>query len=232
MSIFAALAIAAQIQAPDPVLWLAPNGQIMVQGQAVQPTFSPGTRAIKTSRGVVYDFDGRRSGILLPDVRPLQLTESMTVSTWIYLRSYVNDGPGAQILFRGDDRCGLDPYTLNIMGDGTVRFAVQNAQDRGFIVQSEIPLQQWVHVLASWDMPTGRLALWLNGENVAMAKTTVQPFGPLDKGWSPGIGIGNVQNEKGPHNQPIKGQISDLRVYRGVWTPDDLLTRKPEIPPQ
>jgi Concanavalin A-like lectin/glucanases superfamily len=231
MSIVATLLISAQAQAPEPALWLKPNGQITIQGKAIVPTFSPGTKAIKTSRGVVFDFDGRRSGILIPDERHLAITESFTVSTWINLRSYVNDGPGAQILFRGDDRGGLDPYTLVIHSDGTVNFSVQDAQNRGFHITAEVPLQKWTHVMANWDMSVGRLQMWINGENVAFATTTVHPFVTLDRGWAPGIGVGNVQNEKGPHNQPINGQLFDLRLMRGVWTPEDLMIRQPEIPP-
>lgn len=231
MPVIAALLIAAQAQAPEPVLWIHPTGQITVSGKAVEATLSPGTRAVKTSRGVVYDFDGKRSGILIPDMRALEITESFTVSTWINLRTYVNDGPGAQILFRGDDRGGLDPYTLVVHSDGTVNFSVQNAENRGFHVSAELPLQKWTHVMASWDMTTGKMVMWIDGKNVAFATTTVFPFASLNRDWAPGIGIGNVQNEKGPHNQPINGQLSDLRLLKGVWTPDDILIRKADIPP-
>lgn len=231
MSILAAFMLAAQAQSPEPVLWLTPHGRITVMGKEIEPTFSPGTRTIKTPQGVVFDFDGRRSGINLPDERAFAITDSFTVSTWIYLRTYHNDGPGAQILFRGDDRSGLDPYSLVVHPNGTIHFSVQDAQDRGFHVSAEIPLAKWTHVLGSWDMETGKLRLWLNGENVAFATTTVHPFATLDKGWTPGLGIGNVQNEKGIHNQPMNGQLMDLRLMRGVWTPEDLLIRKPGIPP-
>jgi hypothetical protein len=232
MSVISAILIAASFaQTPEPVLWLQPNGQITLSGKPVQPTFSPGTRVIKTERGTTYDFDGKRSGILLPDVSALAFTNSFTVSTWIYLRSYVNDGPGAQILFRGDDRNGLDPYDLVIHGDGTINFFVRDSSSRGFCVSAEMPLAKWVNVVASWEMPTGQLNLWLNGVNVAHATTSVQPFAVLDKGAAPGFGIGNVQNEKGPHNQPINGQLSDVRILRGVWTPEDLAFRKAGIPP-
>jgi hypothetical protein len=232
MSVIAALAIAVQVQAPEPVLWVQPNGQITINGKPAPHTLSPGTRAVKTSLGVAYDFDGRRSGILIPDVRPLAVTDSFTVSTWVNLRSYVNEGPGAQILFRGDDRNGHDPYTLVIHSDGTVNFSVQNAEDQGFHVTAEIPLRQWTHVLGSWDMTTGKLLMWIDGKNVAFATTKVHPFANLDPATAPGIGIGNVQNEKGPHNQPINGQLSDLRLLRGVWTPEDLgILSKAAIPP-
>jgi len=232
MSVIAALVIAAQAQAPEPILWLQPTGQITINGKPAAHILSPGTRALKTSQGVVYDFDGKRSGVLIPDLRPLAITESFTVSTWINLRSYVNDGPGAQILFRGDDRIGRDPYSLVIHSNGTVNFGIQNAEGTGFHVSAEVPLQRWTHVLASWDMTMGKLMMWLDGKNVAFATTKIHPFAVLDQATAPGIGIGNVQNEKGPHNQPINGQLSDLRLLRGVWTPEDLgILGKSAIPP-
>lgn len=225
------LMLSARPQLPDPVLWIRPTGEVAIAGRVIQPTLSPGTRAIRSQVGVAYDFDGKRSGMLIPDVRDLEITDSFTVCTWIYPRSYVNDGSGAQILFRGDDRNGVDPFTLVIHGDGTVNFSVQDAADRGFHITAELKLRRWTHVMANWDSITGRLMLFLNGEYVAFATTTVRPFGTLDPNWAPGVGIGNVQNEKGPHNQPFNGQLADLRVYRGVWSPSDLLIRKPDIPP-
>ncbi|MEQ1934539.1 MAG: LamG domain-containing protein [Fimbriimonadaceae bacterium] len=228
MPALALLLVASKItQAPEPVLWLQPSGQITLSGKAFEPALSPGTRKIKTERGATYDFSGARPGMMFQDAPALALTDSFTISSWIYPRRHNN----AQILFRGDDRNALDPYTFVIHGDGTINFCLQNASGVGFAVTTEIQLKQWSHVVASWDMPARRLNLWLNGELVAFATTSVQPFSVLDKGWAPGVGIGNVQNDKGPHNQPFDGQLSDLRLTRGVWTPADLAFRKPGIPP-
>ena len=222
---FAALFAVALIRGhidPQPALWLQPDGQVTVQGRAVNPIFSPGTRKINTGNGVAFDFDGKRSGILLGDIPALQITDSMTISVWLNLRSYVNDGPGAQILFRGDDRCGLDPYSLVIEGNQTVNFGVSEANGHGMKLTAEIALNKWTHVQSSFDAENHKLDLWINGEHVAFVKTSAAPFGFLDNGYTPGVSIGNVQNEKGPHNQPINGQIGDLRVYRGAFSPDDL----------
>lgn len=144
----------------------------------------------------------------------------MTISVWVNLRSYVNDGPGAQILFRGDDRNGLDPYTLSIGPTGIISFGIQDDQARGMAVGSEIPLRQWIHVLASFDARTGAEQLWLNRTPVAWAKTTRRPLEILDPGYAPGIGIGNVQNDHGPHNQPLNGMIADLRLYDRAYDVD------------
>jgi hypothetical protein len=209
-------------QLPEPVLWLRPNGQITIDGQTVKPRFSDGIRAYRTHLGMTYDLSGRKSGIYFGDPQTLKLTESMTVSLWINPRSYVNDGPGAQILFRGDDRGGVDPYYMAIHGDGTINFSVQDETQRGMRVTAELPLHKWSQITANWDSETGFMKMWLDGVLVGMARTTVKPFANLDRGWTPGVSVGNVQNDKGPHNQPFNGMISDLRLYRGAWTPDEL----------
>lgn len=207
-------------QAPEPALWIHPDGRITIAGKDVKPSFSPDTKKVPVLQGWGVDFGGPRSGILLGDPVQLQFTDSFTVSTWIRARSYVNQGPGAQILFRGDDRSGHDPFTLVIHGDSTINFSVQNDDDRGIHVTGELPLRQWVHVVGSYEAESGQLRLWLNGKLIAFTTTSIRPFARLDPSQTPGVGIGNVQNNHGPHNQPFNGTLYDLRVYQGAWTPE------------
>lgn len=209
-------------QAPTPTLWLQPNGKVTIEGRVFNPRFAPGTRVLKTQHGATYDFFGPKSGLHFGDLNQLKITDSMTVSLWINPREYVKDGPGAQIMFRGDDRSGLDPYTLVIHGDGTINFSVQNDQSKGTHVTSELPLNRWSQVVANWDSETGFLKIWMNGELVGMNKTSIRPFAELDRTYTPGLTVGNVQNDQGPHNQPFNGMLADMRLYRGAWTPDDL----------
>ncbi|MBC8066533.1 MAG: LamG domain-containing protein [Chlorobia bacterium] len=217
-----AFAALSKSQVQEPVLWLNPNGKVTIDGRSFTPRFAPGARVIRTQHGATYDFSGPRSGVHFGDLSQLKITDSMTVALWINPRSYVNDGPGAQILFRGDDRNGVDPYTLVIHGNGTINFGVQNAEDRGAHVGAELPLNRWAHIVANWDAETGFLRFWMNGELVGMTKTSNKPFADLDQGQAPGLSVGNVQNDRGRHNQPFNGMLADLRLYQGAWTPDDL----------
>lgn len=177
---------------------------------------------VKTSFGATYDFHGPRSGLHFGDLKQLKVTDSMTVSLWINPRSYVNDGPGSQILFRGDDRNGLDPYRLVLHPDGTINFGIQSESNGGMHVTAEIPLHRWSQVVANWDAETGFLKIWMNGELVGMAKTSLRPLMELDRNYVPGVAVGNVQNDQGPHNQPFNGMLADLRLYRGAWTPEEI----------
>jgi hypothetical protein len=217
-----AFSILPKIQAPEPSLWLHPNGKVSIEGRSFNPRFAPGARVYRTQHGATYDFDGKRGGLHFGDLQQLKITESMTVAVWINPRSYVNDGPGAQILFRGDDRNGVDPYTLVVLSNGTINFGVQDEQHRGMSVNAELPLNRWSQVVANWDSQSGFLKIWLNGELVGMAKTSWRPFASLENSAAPGLSVGNVQNDKGPHNQPFNGMLADLRLYRGAWEPEQI----------
>jgi hypothetical protein len=60
-------------------------------------------------------FNGVNQRIFIPDDRLFRLTHSLTLEAYINLSAWPG-GPvhGGQILFRGDDRPGLDPYTLDV----------------------------------------------------------------------------------------------------------------------
>ena len=221
MSAFLVSSIALlRLQQVQPTFWMNLKGEFLVEGRAVKPRINPGVFVTRIPEGKAFNFTANKSGILLGDLPQLRLDQSITISTWINPRSYVNDGPGAQILFRGDDRSGHDPYSLAVLGDGTITFGIQNDDDQGMAIRAELPLNRWTHVTGSFDGVTGELNLWLNGEKVAYAKTSKRPFATLNNGFTPGVGIGNVQNDSGPHNQPFNGILADLRVYATALTPD------------
>ncbi|HTQ10757.1 MAG TPA: LamG-like jellyroll fold domain-containing protein [Fimbriimonadaceae bacterium] len=220
MAILPVLAmLAAAARTGTPVLWLTPAGEVQVDGRPVPVRETPGADRVPIAGGFAYDFTGQRGGILLADLPPLRLTGSMTLSVWLYLRSYTPNGEVAQVLFRGDDRAGLDPYELAVVPDGRITFLVENDDNVGCGVTGEIPLRRWIYIVASLDAKSGEMDFWLDGRRVSMVTTTCRPFGDLVPAYSPGVGIGNVQNDRGPHNEPLDGLVADLRLYRGVFTP-------------
>lgn len=219
---FVTIAVGLIAQQLTPVLWLTPDGQVQIAGQPAKYNLVAPARLVKLEGIAAWDFCNGRGALQLGDPTALRLTGSMTVSVWLKLRSYVNDGPGAQILFRGDDRCGLDPYTLVVHRDGSVAFGIQNENDLGRSVSAEVKLNRWHHVMANFDAESGVLEMWLDGKLVAGATTERRPFSNLESGWAPGVSVGNIQNDKGPHNQPLNGYVADLRLYNGVFRPNDL----------
>lgn len=221
MSLIGVVALAGMaMQALKPVLWLAPSGELYVAGKAVKFRATAGVRRVRFANGFAFDFDGSTGALMVPDMAELHLTGSFTISSWIYLRKYAPGGPEtqSQILFRGDDRNENDPYTLTVRSYGAVEVGVENGTTAG----GEVPLNRWAHVLGSYSADTGDLRLWVDGECVGQSRTSRKPLDRLEEPFVPGVGIGNVQNDAGPHHQPFNGYIADLRLYNRVYTPLDL----------
>ncbi len=216
------IVLAAALSGPaqvEPVLWMNPRGSLLVQGKETSARLTTGAKTVRTPFGLGLDLNGTHGGLLVADLPPLALSRSLTVSTWIYLRSYVNDGPGAQVLFRGDDRISLDPYSLSVLADGTIDFSIGSEDGYGASVGTDIPLQRWVHITGSFDAGRGELRIWKDGQLMSVRLTNRRSFTILEGGYAPGIGIGNVQNDHGPHNQPLNGILADLRLYDSVVEP-------------
>lgn len=205
-----------------PVLWLDVQGNILIDGDAVEPQINPGVAKQKTPIGIAFNFSGEKSGILFGDKSSLKLTGNITVSAWLFPKSYAPNGAQSEVLFRGDDRAGYDPYFLALTKDGDIQFVIEDDKNEAEMVKTDIPLNQWTHITASLNAATGEMAMWENGVKVSTNSTTKRPIYDLIPKYVPGVGIGNVQNDKGPHNQPFNGLIADLRLYSKVLTPSEV----------
>jgi hypothetical protein len=176
---------------------------------------------VQTPKGnTAFNFDGDNARVFIPDDPRFNLTHSMSITAWICPSKYPGDM--GFILFRGDDRNGLDPYTLAITSDGHVRFQITDEDNNSGTVTSNTtaPIGTWTFVSASLDDATGNMTISLNGILLATVTTTVRPIGELvDK--TPGLGIGNVQSTY--CNFPFIGSIGDVKLY-------DTPTPTPSVP--
>lgn len=202
-----------------PSLWLSTDGSV----RGVQSTrLMPG---VQTERGptgaVVYNFDGQQSGLALSDMPCLEYARSLTVSAWVWMRK--TPGHAGQIVFRGDDRLGNDPFQLVTWADGTVHFGITDMDNQGEEVGTEMPTGRWTHVVGTLDDKTGSMRLYIDGAMVKEKKTKLRPIVSLDPGTAPGIGIGNIQNPGfSNHNQPFVGKLADVRVYPLALSPREV----------
>lgn len=207
--------------APKPVFSLGLDGAMRLRGGGLAPVFRMGTGATSADGYTGFSFDGRTSGIGLGDPPALRLSRSLSIACWVRLESYAQ-GAESQIAFRGDDRGGLDPYSLRVLADGRVAFTVENQKAQADHVAAPISLHRWTHVLGSLDDRTGQMALWIDGVKAAAHPTAVRPFARLDPKASPGVSIGNVQVGSGVYNQPLEGQIAALGIYDRAVTPTEI----------
>ncbi|MEY2429897.1 MAG: hypothetical protein QOJ40_2782 [Verrucomicrobiota bacterium] len=165
---------------------------------------------------------GSNKRVYVPDSPAFQLT-SLTMAAWAN-----PSGPGYTILFRGDDRSGLDPYHMG-MDPNNGRFAFELADGSGGYDILETPnamaLNQWAHYAVTLDNATHDMRIYLNGVLSAEKTTTVTPLLALDPGEVPGIGIGNVQDF---YDFPFQGGIDEVVLYNRALSPAEVVTLVPE----
>jgi hypothetical protein len=173
---------------------------------------------------LALSFDGKDDRIFVPDNDLFHLTESFTIEAYIQIDRYARETVGmSHIVFRGDNRLGLDPWYLAITASGQLKFLVADARNKASIVFSPkpLPLGQLLHVAATLDHRSGCQALFVNGERVATAESKICAFGPLD-GRRPGVGIGNRQTHSG---QAFCGVIDEVRISAEALNPAQFLAR-------
>jgi hypothetical protein len=163
-------------------------------------------------------FDGFTQRIFVPDTPTLALTHSMTVEADV--KVFGQFGEADDIVFRGDDRLGVDPYVLNVL-NGRVRFVITNAANVLATVSAPISMITWVHVAGELDDTTGLLSVWVNGVMADSTITTVRPFATLTPGSNPGLGIGNVESAN--YNQYFDGLIDEVRISDQALAPSGFL---------
>ena len=145
-------------------------------------------------------------GVQIPDAPAYVLTNSLSIEGWIRPR-----GDGYSIFWRGDGRPGLDPYVLSMQGNHNLRFYIEDESGGYAFVGAELNYKQWVHVVATLDGSTGTMNLYTNGTLADQTVTSIRPFGNLNPGDSPGVGIGNVND--GGNNFPFIGDIDEISLY-------------------
>jgi outer membrane protein assembly factor BamB len=172
--------------------------------------------------GNAFSFNGVNGWAALGDPSSLAFTASFTIEGWIEVNALPSSGGHGTIIFRGDDRPGLDPYSISVDSNGNLIFAVTNQTNVGASVAAPIALGQFVHVAATLDDGTGAMTLYENGAVVAKNVTTVRPFATLDPTQEPGIGIGN-SNALDNYNIPFNGLIDELSAYNRALTSGEVV---------
>lgn len=171
------------------------------------------------------DFRGMNGALFFQDSNQYVLGHSFSVSATVWIRENPTNGtsPAGQIVFRGDDRGGLDNYTLNVSNDGYYSFNFYNdANDNGG-VGAPATKNKWQTLLGTFDSETKAIKLFVDGVLVAESSAPLIPVTKMESGWTPGLSIGNVQNPLGGcHNQPFNGIIRDVRLYDNAIFWDDL----------
>jgi hypothetical protein len=171
--------------------------------------------------GQAFSFDGTDDSAKVADSSNLAFTASLTIEGWIKVNALPASGSHGEIMFRGDDRSSLGPYSLSVELNGNLSFQI-TAVGNGSDIQTPISTGQWTHVAASLDDATGLMSLYVNGVLAAQSTSDVRPFATLDPTQNPAVGIGN-SNDPAHYNVPFNGLIDELSVYNRALAPGEVL---------
>lgn len=171
-------------------------------------------------------FTGDGSGISVLDDNSLKLTQSMTIEAWIKIQG-LNLGHSL-VVFRGDDRPGLDPYFLSVEPDGKGMFLISDQQDTTATLKTKqaLPQNRWLHLAATLNHTTGRMVLYVNGAWNNALTTSIRPFADLSQADEPGLGIGHHPFREGEGNEySFIGVIDEVRILNKALSSTAVKTR-------
>ncbi len=174
-------------------------------GTVIGATFASG------ARGQAFSFNGD-DRVAAPNSPTLHLTPSMSIEGWINIRDWPsnNDFGYGMVVFRGDDRPGLDPFYVVVLNTGVLRFAINSADNEFAGVEAPVVTNRFIHFAATLDDASGAMKLYVDGTLAAETTTALRPAGDL--GSSVGVGIGNAQ--EGSHfNFGFNGLVDELKLY-------------------
>jgi hypothetical protein len=171
-------------------------------------------------RGQAFSFDGD-DRVAITDAQSLHLTPSMSIEGWIKIRDWPNnnDFGAAMVVYRGDDRGGLDPFYVMVLNSGTLRFAINSADNQFAGVDASVVTNRFIHFAATLDDASGALRLYVDGTLAAETTTALRPAG--DIGPPVGLGIGNSQAGSG-FRFGFNGLVDELKFYSRALTPTEV----------
>ena len=185
---------------------------------------SSNIQLLNVSNRLSMHFNGTNQQITISDNSKFELTQSLTLEAFI--KPEADPYSAGQIIFRGDSRPGFDPYYISMLPNKTLRFQIQDNVNNTVYLNASLPsFNQWYHIAGTLDDATGQMKFFINGVLQSSVTTSIRPLRNLDSAFSPGLGIGNV--EDGVYSQYFPGFIDEVRISDQALRPDQFLNATP-----
>lgn len=155
-----------------------------------------------------YNFDGDNDYIQVPDSNSLDLTNTLTIATWMKLDSYdgTSHGGGSPNVI-SKAYSNYEPYRLELLSNKTVLCLASSSSYREFpLVQTAVPINQWTHVAITYN--NGSLNFYHNGTLTGTATTSIDTL----RTTTGSLYIG----ARKPSNNTIDGTLDEIRIYNRV----------------
>ncbi len=172
-----------------------------------------------------YAFDGTSSYIRLPGTSQFDQNSSISILAWVNPQLICGPGIGCYIVWRGDGQGAHDPYALYFNNNSVgIRKDVGNGTT---INQALAPVNnsfqnKWTHIAGTYDAVTHNGKVYINGIIAKEEIFTTSAVSYTTAGFLTNIGMATI----GLSNDPIggfKGSIDEVRIYKRVLTPDEIL---------
>jgi hypothetical protein len=184
----------------------------------IQP--APLALADRPAAGSALRYNGNDK-VYIADAPAFEL-QDLTLQALVKIQAAGPVGsPSRVILFRGDTRMDNDPYYLALTDEGHLYTGIDQESGEKFYAENEkeAPLNEWLHVSASYDSRQRMLRLYVNGDLCAETATTGDPVKVLT-GPDPGLSIGNFQSRVWPNM--FAGVIDEVRIWNTALTQEQI----------
>ncbi|MHC4675343.1 MAG: SUMF1/EgtB/PvdO family nonheme iron enzyme, partial [Planctomycetota bacterium] len=200
---------------PAPRNWRVPYGKKYTHTQALSKSKPewitsdlPGEH-----KGYALQFDGKNDYIYIKNSKSLDIRGSVTLSAWVK-NNGDNDG---QIIWRGDELPGHDPYQLHLThGKMECRINVGDGK-MGYIIQSKQAVDNnWHFWTGVYDKEAGKLYLYKDGNLDNSTDTHLEINYDTSSMWNT---IGAVDHGNWQH---FNGVIDEARIWNMARTPQQI----------
>jgi hypothetical protein len=154
------------------------------------------------------EFNGSDAFVEIPNSDSLALTDGLTIAMWIYLKSYSTAG-GTGVTKETSYKAGTRDHKKMMVRATTAGGAWADNSVDG---KTEVPLEEWHHIAATYDAASGDAIVYVDGKEDAEGSFSGEITPNTSVVW---IGRGNA-----PY---FDGVYDEVAIWNVALSPDEIL---------
>jgi len=175
-----------------------------------------GRSDVAFATGNSLTFDGSNDRLTVADSSSLGITEDITIEAWVKptWASYPDWGLIYSDWYNGTN---MSVHFSLYYGRVSLYLSSSGANYDNLDGTTQLPLNQWSHVAATFD--SGTFNVYLNGEADNTQKVSGTVTSIFDSSYTKAIGI---KNQGGSYVLPFKGTIDEVRIYNRALSAEEI----------